>query len=112
MKKAISQVQNLWFLVDVMRLGVGANEKAKPDVELWVEHQREIEFTLRVLSGLNLGVWHEPNEERMQDISPSNALKRLHRNSRCHYTYRHSRDQHLQAALAVATADKTGTSSK
>ena len=99
------------ILVDVMRLGVGPDEEAKQDVQFWIDHQREIEFSLRVLSGLNLAVWREPNEDGVQDISPSNALKRLHRNSRCHYTYRHSRDRHLRAALAVATADKTGTRS-
>jgi hypothetical protein len=71
------------ILVDVMRLGVGPDEEAKQDVQLWIH----------------------------QDISPSNALKRLHRKSKCHYTYRHSRDRHLRAALAVATADKTETPS-
>jgi hypothetical protein len=100
------------ILVDVMRLGAGPDEEGKQDVQLWIDHQREIEFCLRVLSGLNLAVWREPNQDGVQDISPSNALKRLHRNSRCHYTYRHSRDRHLRAALAVATGDKTRASSE
>ena len=95
------------ILVDVMRLGVGPDEEAKQDVQFWIDHQREIEFSLRVLSGLNLAVWREPNENGVQDISPSNALKRLHRNSRCHYTYRHSRDRHLRAALALVSAEKS-----
>jgi hypothetical protein len=100
------------ILVDVMRLGAGPDEEPKQDVQLWIDHQREIEFCFRVLSGLDLVVWREPNQDGVQDISPSNALKRLHRNSRCHYTYRHSRDRHLRAALAVATTDKKGTTSK
>jgi hypothetical protein len=100
------------ILVDVMRLGAGPEEQAKQDVQLWIDHQREIEFALRVLSGLNLAVWREPNEDGEHNISPSNALKRLHRNSRCHYTYRHSRDQHLQTALALVSAEKSESSQK
>ncbi len=100
------------ILVDVMRLGVGTDEKAKPDVQLWGDHQREIEFTLRVLSGLNLARWRKPNRAGVQDVSPSNALKRLHRNSRCHYTFRHSRDEHLQAALALVSTEKSDTPPK
>ena len=56
------------ILVDVMRLGVGPDEKAKQDVQFWIDHQREIEFSLRVLSGLNLAVWREPNEDGVQYI--------------------------------------------
>jgi hypothetical protein len=32
------------ILVDVMRLGAGPEEQAKQDVQLWIDHQREIEF--------------------------------------------------------------------
>jgi hypothetical protein len=35
---------------------------------LWIDHQREIEFSLRVLSGLNLAVWREPNECRIYPL--------------------------------------------
>jgi len=84
---------------DVMRLGLAPEEETKPDVEWWIDHQKEIEFTLTVLKGLNSTTCQEPGEGRVRDISPSNALKRLVRYSLSHYLCRHARDNHLRAAL-------------
>ena len=85
-----------------MRLGLPDEELGKHDIEWWLDHQKEIEFAFKVLAGLNLATWHEPNENGVHDIVPSNALKRLLRHSKSHYTCRRARDKHLRVALTDA----------
>jgi hypothetical protein len=94
------EIYGAW--IDVMRLAMSDEDLGKQDIEFWLDHQKEIEFAFKVLAGLNLATWHEPNENGVQDIAPSNALKRLLRYSTSHYTCRRVRDKHLRAALANA----------
>lgn len=96
---------------DVMRMGLLPEEKGKHDADWWVEHQNEIEFTLRVLMGLGLAftpnhkgiLGQSPEHAETQEVKPSNAMKRLHRYSRAHYRYRDERDKQLMASVAQST---------
>jgi hypothetical protein len=95
-------IYGMW--ADVMRLGLLPEEAIKEDVEWWQEHQKEIDFTFKVLAGLNLATWREPDEDGVQNIAPSNALKKLLRYKRPHYIGRSARDKHLQALFAESLA--------
>jgi hypothetical protein len=92
-------IYGMW--VDVMRLGLLPEEGIKEDVDWWQDHQKEIEFTFKVLAGLNLATWRESDEDGVQNIAPSNSLKKLLRySSRPHCICRRARDKHLQALFA------------
>jgi hypothetical protein len=95
------EISGIW--TDVMRTGPqGDNHQS--DAEWWLAHQKEIEFAFGVLSGLGLANPSGKADDGTVSWKPSRSMKRLHRYSRLHYDYRHARDKHLQANLAMQNA--------
>src|SRR5713101_6090915 len=103
------QISGIWL--DVMRMGLEANNH-QDDAEWWIERQKEIEFAFGVLAGLGLANRNSRAEDGTAVWSPSRSMKRLHRFSWRYYGYRQSRDEHLQASLAMQTACRDESFSK
>jgi hypothetical protein len=95
------QISGIW--ADVMRTGIEA-ENNQTDAEWWLEHQKEIAFALKVLSGLGLANQGGQTKDGKLVWNPSNPMKRVHRHGWQHYRYRSARDQHLQKDLAFQYA--------
>src|SRR5579859_1919498 len=99
------KIYGIW--IDVMRMGQHPGDEAKTDTEWWSAHQGEIEFTLKVLSGLGLAFWRRtPDEDGELDVRSSRLLKRLHRDDKTHCRYLRARDKRLRANLARRTLSR------
>jgi hypothetical protein len=90
-------ISGIW--ADVMRMGV-QEDNGRDDAEMWISHQKEIEFVFGVLAGLGLARRGSTADNGSVVWLPSNRMKQIHRFSRLHYDYRRVRDEHLQNVVA------------
>jgi hypothetical protein len=97
----LSQISGMW--ADVMQKGLEADNNQN-DAEWWLEHQKEIVFTFKVLAGLGLTYQRGKTKDGKLLWVLSNSMKRLHRYGWQHYRYRSARDKHLQKDLAFQYA--------
>jgi hypothetical protein len=91
------QISGIW--ADVMRMGIETDNNEN-DAGWWLEHQKEIDFALKVLSGLGLANQGGQTKDGKVVWNASNPMKRLHRHGWQFYRYRKARDKRLQADLA------------
>ena len=95
------QISGVW--ADIMQKGLEADNNQN-DADWWLEHQKEIAFTFKVLAGLGLTYQRGKTKDGKVLWVLSNSMKRLHRYGWQHYRYRSARDKHLQKDLAFQYA--------